>query len=250
MKLIKIAAMDGTEFFASRKQVNSINALRDMNKGGFGYVRGYKPTSNWNVVPTVDIRIQTAFNTLSLYERRRAAIEGVKFEDVSDAMDAHPKFAELSGAARKEVFEMRKQAMIATLQKTLDGDRSGAHREAHDRCYTTVAPGVKVHFVTENVENPANGQRRKEPVLHNGLPVAESVMLNVIEHNRKYIKEGVRKVVNSGAPVLTSEFIEDVLRARKSIFFQTLSLKEDNFETLSVSGTTLDADDVESLEMI
>lgn len=140
--------------------------------------------------------------------------------------------------ALKEIFDARKATLIESLERSLDGDRSDAHREAHDRCYVHIGD-VKLHLDTEKVDG------RMEPVVDaDGAVLVKTVMVKYLELNVKTVKEGVRKVVNSGAPVRMEKLIESCLNKR-SVGFKTLSLKEDNFEEFKIDNRTIEPGEIE-----
>jgi hypothetical protein len=130
--------------------------------------------------------------------------------------------------------------MVDSMNKSLNGDRSDGHRQGHDRCYIHIEQGVKVNL---DCEKDSDGIM--QPKLHNGFPVVESIMLMYLELNRKYITEGTRKVVKSGAPVLMTNAIDSVLNAR-SVGIRALSLKADNFTRFVCDGQEVTPDDLKA----
>ena len=216
-------------------QAQAVKTLNESRKGGCAAVTGYVPTSNWIIPPVQDIQLLTNFSTDKLYKRRLAALEAITFADVADKLADDEKLSIATTAEAKRLFEDRKQRMMETLQKTLDGDRSGAQREAHDRCYVHIG-GQKLHLVTEKVDG------RMEPVVAaDGTVQVKNVMVKYLQLNVKNRTEGKRKVVNSGAPVRMGNLIESCLNQR-SVGFRTLSLKEDNFESFKIDGKLIEAD--------
>lgn len=229
-------------FYCTQQQAEVLDNLRCLRAGGIGRVYGYKPSTDWAVVPTVDLQILTRFSTEKLYQRKREALDAITFADVKEAIAKTPKLAVLTEAKQEEIFNERKAMEIASLSKTLEGDREDAHRQGHDRCYIHIEKGVKVNLVGEK-----DDAGLMQPVLHNGFPMAKSVMLMVLELRRTYVKEGVRKVVNSGAPVLMGNAIGSLLNKR-SVGIMALSLKADNFDRMVCDSTEITADDLKSLD--
>lgn len=222
-------------FYCTQAQAEALDTLRDTNKGGIGAIHGYVPSaSKYIKVPVYDAQFLTRFSTPKLYQRRAKALEAITFNDVAPKVAADPVLSLLSMADCKKHFDDRKAALIETLTKTLSGDRDDAHRQGHDRCYATISEGVKVNYITE--KSPSDG--KKYPVLVNGIPQVESIMLMVLELNRHYIVEGQYKPVKSGAPVLMGKVIESFLNKR-SVAIKAISLKSDNFAKLTLSGTAL-----------
>lgn len=216
------------EFLVSARQAATLQALADTNKGGFANVRGYK-TENGQVA---NYTVLTRFNTARLYERRIKALEALELGDIIADIRDNPKVAALSVEELVKAFNARKADDIGRLQKSLDGVRDTAQHEAHDRNYATITEGVKVHFVTEK-----NAEGIKVPVLQDGLPIVESIMLAIVEIKRDVLVEGeAKKPVNSGVPVILSNAMERHLP--KSTFYRALSLR-DNFESVAIGGYEL-----------
>ena len=222
-------------FYCTQAQAEVLDVVRDLNAGGIGSVHGYIPSSGYVERPVVDIQILTRFSTEKLYARKAAALKEIEFGDVAAIIAKNPILSALPVATALQHFNDRKATMLESLTKTLDGDRSDAHRQGHDRCYVQVAQGVKV-----NLDCVKGADGIMQPVLHNGEPVAESIMLMCLELNRKVIRNGVRKVVKSGAPVLMGNAIESLLNKR-SVGIMSLSLKADNFDKLVCSHKSLDS---------
>jgi len=238
----------GCTFNCTEAQAATLDELCTIIKGGIGTVHGYTSTSN-RVEPEVsDIQFLTAFSVTQLYKRKIAALESLEFSEVDKYAITEPKVAELSQDQREALFEQRKQSEIDSMQKTLDGNRSDAYREAHDRCYCYVGQGVKIHYVTESEKFVEGGKTltRKVPVLTDGLPTADSIMLSILELNRTVTKKGEYKKVNSGASVLIKNAMLRALNL-KSISIKTLSLKQDNFESLVVSRKTFLAEEFSNI---
>lgn len=232
-------------FRCTQAQADTLDVLASLNKGGIGAVKGYRPTTGYvpGKTPVVDMQILTRFETSKLYARKLAALEAVTFADCADDIAKHPKLSALPAADCLRIFETRKAKVMESLNKTLDGDRDDAHRAGHDRCYARVADGVKVHFVTEKGEDGL-----KHPVLTDGLPTLESIMVPYLELNRTVRVEGEYKVVNSGPDVLMGKIIERKMNSR-SVGYKTLSLKEGNFEALHVGKRSITPDDLVSVDI-
>lgn len=234
-------------FRCTQAQADTLDRLATLRKGCIGSVKGYVPTTGYvpGKLPVIDLQIITRFETSKLYNRKRAALEAITFADAAEAIAKAPKLSALSAADCLTLFNTAKQAAIDSLTKTLEGDRDDAHRQGHDRCYSRVADGVKVHFVTE--KNTADGLMY--PVLDDGLPVLASIMVPYLELNRTVRVPGEYKVVNSGPKVLMDNVIAGLLNAR-SVGFKTLSLKEGNFEAIHVDKQSITPDDLKTVEIV
>lgn len=242
--IVILTDTDGNQFRASMEQANALAAMEAANKGGFATVVGYKPSSGYTVKPTIDYQVLTRFSYDKLLSRKRDVMEGVTWNDIKDAAYADPKIAAEIKAKGEEhvrgVFNERKAKALESIHVTKSGDREDAHRQGHDRCYGRVMEGVRVHYVTESIDGI------KHPVLTDGLPTADSIMLNVLILNKSVREPGERKVVNSGVPVLLGNLIDKRLNSR-SVGFKSLSLKPGNFEEIRMGGVTLNEADAARL---
>ena len=180
------------------------------------------------------------FSTTRLYERRLEALNNITFNDVKESVKSVDKLKDLDDAKVQQIFAARKAQLTTSLTNSLTGNRTTAYHKGHDRCYAKFAEGVKVHLKTEDVGGI------KQPVLVDGYPVAQSIMVSYIELNKKTIVKGEYKTVNSGAPVLMGNLITKQLNS-KSHIMKTLSLKTDNFESLRIDRKELLAEDALSL---
>lgn len=217
----------------SETQNDALEVFAVMQNGGIGTAVEYKPTTNYVEVPTVNIQFISKFSVAKLYQRRLEALRSIAFCDV---VCDDPKLAALDANAQQGLFSQCMAAMVESLNKSLTGDRSDAHRQAHDEFYVTHSTGVKCHLETTDGDNG-----RKELVLRDGLPIVASVMLNIIEIGRKVIVPGKRKIVNSGPKVLMDRAIEKVWNKR-SLHMQTLSLKPDNHKCVRMGGEVIESD--------
>lgn len=232
--LVKITHND-TTFYCSPRQAAALEVLMETNGGGFAVVKGYKAASTGEVA---DITFVSRFKISKLYERTIKALESFTMEDIMSDVRENPKIKALTVDALWEAFDARKASEIASMKKTLEGVRDDAHRQAHDRNYLTLVDGVKVNFKSELDK----ATKLKLPVLKDGIPVVESIMLNVLQVGKKVITEGEYKVVNSGVPVILSNAMKAHLP--KSCKIKAISLKEDNFEALHIDGNAIVPDDI------
>jgi hypothetical protein len=238
VKRVVVESVDGKEVWVTPAQVTALTSLSEMQGGGCAALHGYKPTTGYVEPPVLDIQMLTRFSYSKLIERKRDALEAISFSDVQDAIAKNDKLSALTVVKANEVFEARKAMQLNSINKTLDGDRSDAHRQGHDRCYATFAGGIKGHLVTEKVDG------LMEPVTLNGTPILKNIMVSYLELNRKVVTEGVRKPKpNSGAAVLMGNAISSLLNKR-SVGFKTASLKDDNFDSLVMSKTEFLPEDV------
>lgn len=220
---------NGETFNCSARQAAALDILMDTNGGGFAMIHGYKSNSTGEVA---DISFISRFSMEKLYARKREALESMKVEDIMDLIRENPKIKALDTDGLYTAFDDRKAFLIESIDKTDSGDRSDAHRQAHDRNYIHLVPGVKVNLVSEKVDG------KQIPVLDaDGFPTVASIMLNIIQVSKTVKVEGTHKVVNSGVPVILSNAMDKKLP--KSCKIKSLSLKEDNFESLSIAGEEL-----------
>jgi hypothetical protein len=233
--IVIVTAPDGRKVRMTLKQANALEVLENAHGGGCAAVHGYVPSTGYIERPMVDIQMLTRFNYGRTLERKRAALEGISFSDIpANVVPSH----KLKGKTPEDWFNARKQQELDSIDRTLEGVRNDAHRQGHDRCYIKFADGIKVHLETEK-----GTDGRMHPVLTDGLPTAKSIMVQHLELNRKTIQEGIRKTVNSGASVLMRNAINNLLNSR-STSVRTISLKDDNFDSLRISKTELTPDHI------
>jgi hypothetical protein len=216
----------------SDAQFDALEMLKLCANGGFATAVGYKPTTDYVKVPTVNIQFVSKFSTEKLYQRRMNALKSVSFNDLDLS---HPKLKALTEAERQIQFADCMRKMLESHNKTLTGDRDDAHRQAHDEFYAPVCQGVKVHLVTEK----RDGKTVLVPA-DDGNPVVDTIMLTGLVIGRKTIVEGEKKVVNSGPKVLMDNAIEKAWNKR-TLSMITLSLKPDNHDHIKIGGEILDA---------
>lgn len=235
----------GEQFRCTQEQADTIERLKEIIAGGIGTVHGYVSTSERVTPEVADIQFITNFSVERLYERKIAALNELTYDDVAQYVASSPKVQALTEAERIDLFNKRREMEIASMQKTLSGDRSDNYRQAHDRVYCHVAKGLKVHFHTfDEPYTDVDGKKKKRamPELVGGLPVAKSVNLMVLVLNKTVIEAGEYIKRDSGAPVLISKAIQRGLNSR-SVGLKSLSLKEDNFTSLVVSRKTFLAEE-------
>lgn len=241
MSLVTLTDLNGQQFRATAEQAEALESLSVARNGGIATVYGYVATSD-RVKPTVyDAQLITRFSVENLYKRKMAALSDIRFSDVRPFIDADPILSKLPETELLTIFNDRKAKEVDSMNTTLTGDRSDAHRQGHDRCYARVAEGIKVHFVTEK-----DSDGLMQPVLTDGLPTVASIMVACLELNRNVREPGEYKVKKSGAPVLMSNAIAKVLNSR-SVGLKFLSLKEGNFERLIVARKSYLPEDVASI---
>lgn len=222
------------KFWASEAMANTLDVLGTLRNGGIGTVKGYKPTSNYVQSPTVNVQFISKFSTERLYQRKLQALQAIDFATVSAKIAKEPKFEGKNVAA---MFDAAKADLIASLEKTLAGNRSDGHRQGHDRCYAHTSQGIKVNLDCEKVDGIM------VPKLVDGFPVAESVMVMHIELNRTTIVEGVRKLVNSRAETIMKGIVESAMN-RRSVGIKAFSLKADNFDAIIIDRQTIEPQDI------
>ena len=237
----KIVSINGTEVWATEKEIAALTILSETRKGGFASAIGYRPSTNWIEAPTQNIQFMSRVSTERLYARRIKALEALTFADVANHIASDPKLAAMSHNDLLTLFNDRRQMEVDSMTKTLEGDRSDAHREGHDRCYVSVCQGVKVNLVTEKGEDGL-----KHPVLTDGIPTVASIMVTALFLNVTTVVEGVRKVVNSGAPVRMSKIIAKAVD-KPGLTIKMLSLKADNFDAITIDRETILSGDLHDL---
>ncbi len=229
---------DGVKFACTTKQRNALNLLME-SRTGFATVHGYMSTSGRISAETSDINFIAKFSYANLYSRKRKFLENVTIESIAEAINKQPKLSATDPVILAAEFEVRVAKEIESIDVTASGDRSDARRAAHDRCYGKLGRGLKVHYKT------VKGADGTMPVLIDGIPIADSIMLSIIEIGRKVVHSGEFKKVNSGIPVLLSQAIKSIMP--KGLIIKTLSLKDDNFLTLSIDNNVILSENMKSL---
>lgn len=235
-----LIAVDGTKFWATNEQAQSIATLMETRKGGFARIYGYVATTG-RITPTVyDATVTTRFSYEKLKERKRKATEALTINDIFAHLpkdNAKVKAATLDELER--VFKERKQSEV----DSYNGLGNDAQRDAHSRCYAHISDGVRVHYITAK-----DSDGLMQPVLTDGFPTADSIMLNCLELSRTVRDAGTYKTVNSGLPVLVGNAIKAALKAQGVRSMNVVSLKEMNFERLAIDGEVVLPEDVIALE--
>lgn len=236
------------KFRCTEEQAKTLDTLKEVIAGGIGTVHGYVAKSGRVTPEKADIQFITHFSTDRLNERKAEALRELSYDDIAEHAEKHDKVLVLSREERVALFEERKQKELDSIEKTASGDRSDNYRQAHDRCYCHIDKGIKVHYATYDEEYTENGKKkkRKVPELVAGLPVVDSIMLNILELKRDILEPGEYKKVNSGASVLIKNAMLKGLNSR-SVGLKSLSLKEDNFDSLVLSRKEILAEDCKGI---
>lgn len=225
-------------FNCSARQANALQTLTETQKGGFARINGYVSKSGRITPETSNISFLSRFNLENLYLRRIKALKELKFSELLPNFRDVPKLKDMDESKLLCAFVDRVDDEIASMQKTLDGVRDDARRQSHDRNYVSIGAGVKVHFVTEK-----DNDGLTYPVLaENGLPTVKNIMVSAIEVSRQVLTEGAYKPINSGVPKLVSNVIQS--KMPKSTKLKTLSLADDNFESLVIDNEVIAPRDV------
>ena len=246
--IVQVQAQDQRTINMSAKQATTIQSLVNARRGGMASVTGYKPTSNYieGSEPTQNIQMITSFDTSKLYARKIKALNSIELGDVINSVLADPKLAALSTTKMADTFNQRKAMLVASMEKTLAGDRDDSLRAAHDLCYAMI-DNVKIHLVTKKIDVEVDGKKKKKtvPVIaENGFPTIASIMVPYLCLNVTTVVEGVRTTkTKSGAPVLMGNAIKKCLNQR-SVGYKTLSLKADNFTSFKVDRQEFVPEDV------
>lgn len=228
-------------FWATGEQADTIATLEQTRKGGFARIYGYKATSGRTEPTVYDATVTTRFSYQALVERKRKALKALTLTDVEPYLAG--KARECDAETLLNEWNKRKASEIASFNSTTNGDRSDAHRQGHDRCYVNIADGVVVHY--ETARNKDDGLMY--PVMLDGFPIAESIMLNCLEVSRNVRIAGEYKKVNSGVPVLISNAIKAAMKAKGVRSMNRVSLKAGNFERVAIDHNVVLPEDVASL---
>lgn len=240
------ATYNGTDILLTKAQKQALDVLTSTNGGGIAVVHDYVSESGRTSPETADITFISRFSYERLNKRKLKELEDITLDTIRPLLETYASDAvkafgikakafslkDMDDDSLRKEFDARKDKEIESIKQTLSGDRSGAHREAHDRCYLRIDAGVRVHFKTV-----ADSDGIKQPVTLDGVPIVESILLEMLEISRRIKVEGIYKKSNSGIPVLISNAIHASLS--KGVKFKALSLKENNFSSLTIGGDEL-----------
>jgi len=239
-----LISLNDMHVWATPHQKASIDTLLQTKGGRIASVTGYRPSSAWIESPVQDIQFLSRVSTVKIYARRIAELSAIRFNSIAEQISKDPILSAMPHKDLVEIFKSRMEFEITQMTRTLAGDRTGSHREAHDRCYESVGAGVKVHFLTV-----AGTNGKKIPQKFDGYPIIQSVMITALFLKVKTIVEGVRKPQrNSGAPVRMSNIIKSVIN-KPTLDIKTLSLKDENYTAVRIDGNVIDSEFAEMLEV-
>lgn len=233
---LALVSINGQKVWATPAIAETLSTLEAARKGGFAKVYGYKSVTNMIEPSVSNITFISRFSYEKLLEKKLKALSGIDSNTVKNIVSqySHSSIPENFD----EIFQERLNMIVESAKKTLSGDRSDAHRAAHDRCYIHVANGVKVHLQTEK----KNGIM--EPVLHNGYPIVDSIMVSALQVAREYIEHGKRKETNKRFPTIVGEAIERAAGVKGMI---TLSLRDDNFHRVVIDNNVILPEDIKEV---
>jgi len=197
-----------------------LTTLEATRAGGFAFLRGaiFESGRMAGKATVANVWFSSRFSYAALLERKERAL---------DALTGVPGLSE-------DAFSTAKEALLASARQTLMGDRSGAAREAHDRCYVKVAEGVYIHLDTTE---GADG--KKMPILTDGLPTAESILVQALEIKRQVIEPGEKKPVKSRPETLAKRAVERAIFAQGVREPRRYTLKPGRFEALSIDNSEI-----------
>jgi len=241
----KVITLSGTKVHATLNQLADIATLQACRNGGAATIHDYKAgdretgtskSSAWIKAPVRTIQFISKALVQNLYNRTIAAYNGISYGDVADYVASDPVLAAMSHTELVAQFEECKALTIGSMEKTLSGDRSDAHRQGHDRCYIAIEGGIKVHLVTKRGED-----KKMHPVTDSdGIPTVASIMVNAFFLNATTTVEGIPYVKNSGAKVRMDNVISRAF-GQTGLNLKTLKLGEDNFSKLVIDRQVIES---------
>lgn len=216
------------------EQFETIETLKPCLSGGFAAIKGYvlNDPKRYEEEEIVNMTFVSKFSYVNYITKKLAILKGIEFTDVKCD---HEKITSLPIEKQMAIFEERKSFLIKSIEKTLSGDRSDAHRKGHDEFYRPICPGLKVHLKTTKLDG------KTVLVLENGKPSVDSIMISGLPISRTIVKKGKRVVVNSQAKTHMKNAIEKVMNIKP---FMTFTFKKDNFETLTIDKREVKQDDL------
>ena len=224
-----LTTIGGKEVWINEKLTSTLEVLGGIVKGGFATIKGYVATSGRAEPETADVTFTSAFSTENLYNKEVALLSALTLEEVNTSKVEEKMITTKKKLTMAEQFDICIEKKIASLEKTLSGDRTGAHRQAHDTFYAVSSIGVKCHLST------TKGADGMELVLVNGFPIVNSIQVSCLDVSKRVSIAGVYKKVNSGPKVLMDRAIEKALRAKGLRQFKTRRLSAERFTSLAIS---------------
>lgn len=202
---------------------------------GFGAVKGYVTQGRDYITPqTQDEQFVGKFKLDSYYRKTNEVVASVTL-DMLNLDKWVPSKNKNSCDNAQDQLDLCKSLMIQSNLKTLNKDRTDAHRIGHDACHVNVCHGVKVHLVTEK-----NDEGLMRPVLHgNGLPIVDCIRLAGLGIHRIVTKKGTRKSKDSGSKVLMDNAIRRVLPSLGVCWYKSWSLRDGYFERVRIGGNEI-----------
>lgn len=201
--------------------VFNIQLASQINANAFTAIDGYRNSEG----EKADLLVRGATATESVYNATKEELLAVKIEDLELSKWVANK-GKNSFASVADQFKFCIDAKLASIEKTLAGERDDAHRQGHDRCSRKVGAGVVIDLVTEKVDGIM------VPVVNpQGLMLVKGIRLQCVLV-KKTVTEAVEyKTVNSGSKVLMDNAIEKLLNSKR-VDIRTYSLAEGKFEAI------------------
>ena len=140
----------------------------------------------------------------------------------------------LSGGDMEELFNEAKAAILKSVLKTQEGDRSDGFRRGHDACYAYCnisGMGVTLHLQTED-----DGTGHKRPAGEGDYLLADSIMLPFFLLDRRVHVKAVYKPTNSKALTLMKDAIKEVAGIPE---WNAFSLGKGNFSYISLDSKVI-----------
>jgi hypothetical protein len=205
----------------SEKDIFDISLASQVNSNSFTAIDGYRNSEG----EKANLLVRGATATESVYKATREELMSISIEDLELSKWIANK-GKNSFASVAEQFKFCIEAKLASIEKTLAGDRDDAHRQGHDRCSRKIGAGVVVDLLTEKVGDIM------QPVLNSqGLMTVKGIRLQCVLV-KKTVTEAVEyKTVNSGSKVLMDNAIEKLLNSKR-VDIRTYSLGEGKFEAV------------------
>lgn len=201
---------------------DAAETLATLRPGGIATIHRYRTAEGKKVItPSVStMTIVTRFSYGKRNDRILAMLGNLEAKSV-----------DLVGVDAS-LFDEARSAMYESARKTAEGDRSDAHRQAHDTFYATIGTGVKVKM--ETADGP---EGRKVLVVDSetGLPRFDGLHINALVLKRVVHEKGQKEPTNSKPLTLVKQRIQRVIDEAFGTFIN-LKLGADNFESLSIGG--------------
>lgn len=234
--MTSIRNFNGTKVNIACVLATALDDLDSCPGGAFATVHDYASGT-----PGKDKCIRSKVSTINFISKFHYKRVVAKWLDAARKVEASSLTLDPKAAAK---FDDAKAELIASYERTLgltDKPVNEGHRAGHVRCYVHTSTGIKCHLVTEYDKE----LKCMVPVLaENGLPTVKSIMVSVLQRSQTVHDKGEYKPTKHQWKTVAKNAIEAVAH-KVAPPFKMLSLKADNFSSLTIGGEVVTPEDLD-----